>query len=166
MEILVQWLIDRYESLYCSFVVRSYEKAVHLRRGKVKRVVGPGVWLKLPFSVDEIHKVDMRTRTNNLRTQVIGGRVIAAVGRWRVREDGVEHAVLGLEEDYTAVSGDIVYGMVGELAVSMPDAGALELRDAVLQAVRRRLGRYGIAVDDIWITDFAPARTLRLVQGD
>lgn len=169
MDIFFQWLIDRWESLYCTFIVREYERVLQLRRGLVLRVAQPGWRWKLPFGIDELIRADTRTQTANLHTQVLETAdgtnvVIGAVVRWRLVPEKVETAILTF--DTIDSVQDIVYGMVAEQVAEHGVKDLPLLRAKILEAVRRRIGRYGFDIEDIYITDIAPAKTLRLVQGD
>lgn len=170
MELFFQWLIDRFESLYCTFIVRPYQRGVHIRRGHLKRVAQPGLRLKQPFGIDEIEKVDLRLRTSNLPTQVVERKAghataVGVVVWWCVREDMVERLILDVEGEFTDVFNDTVTGMVAE-AFDNEEISFQEARKIILESCRRRLGRYGFVIKDIYLTDFGPARIFRLVQSD
>lgn len=172
MDTFFAWLIDRWESLYFGFVVRPYERAVHIRRGKLKRVCGPGWHAKHPFGLDEIHKVNVVSTTANLKTQVVTTAddytlVVGVVIRWRVREEAVSRLILDLE-DYEDVLTDTCYGMVAKvfLETTMDGIDMDELAKKILEQVRRRVGKFGFDVEDLFITDISEARTFRLVQGE
>lgn len=172
MDSFFQWIIDRFESFYCAFVVRPYERAVHIRKGKFKRVCSPGLYFKLPFELDEIHKVNVVSTTSNLSTQVVTTAddetlVVGVVIRWRVREDRVASLILDLE-DYEDVLHDTTYGMVARtfLQTSLSELALEELSQRILEALRRRVGRFGFDVEDLYVTDISNARTFRLVGGD
>lgn len=171
MEQFFQWLIDRYESLYVTFIVRPYERAVHIRRGKLKRVCKPGIYFKLPLELDQIVKVNVVTTTSNLKTQVVMREdgtsvVVGVVIRWRVREEAVDRLVIDLE-DYETVLADTTLGMVARVFIQSKASMSLpEMQAKILEAVRRRLGKFGFDVEDIYITDVANARTFRLVSGE
>ena len=119
MEVFFRWLIDRWEALYCAFIVRPYERAVHVRFGKLKRVAGPGWRFRLPFEIDEIIRINVVPTTSNLGTQVVtdlqgNAFVISVVIYWRVREDSVASMALELE-DHEDVLHDTTYGMLAQV---------------------------------------------------
>lgn len=171
MDVFFQWLFDTVEKLYIMYVIRPYERGVHIRLGSVLRTVGPGWYFQCPFGVDDLHKVNIVTTTHNLPTQVVtasNGTLVALgiVVVWRVREEAVERIVVDLE-DYDDVLNDTTTGMVPKTVAEFDwPLDLSSLQDAVLTAVRRRMGRYGIDVQDIYITDFGKARIFRLVQSD
>lgn len=172
MDTFFQWLIARWESFYCGFMIRPYERGVHIRRGKLKRVCKPGWYFKLPFELDEIHKVNVVSTTSNLKTQVVTTKdgytlVVGVVIRWRVREEAVARLILDLE-DYEDVLADVSYGMVAKVFLET-DFGEIEmdvLQKRILEQVRRRVGKFGFDVEDLFITDISEARTFRLVNGE
>src|SRR5690606_12409690 len=172
MDTFFQWIIDKWESLYCRFMVRPYERAVHIRKGKLLRVCKPGWYWKLPFEIDEIHKVNVVSTTSNLKTQVVTTKddyalVVGVVIRWRVREEAVAHLIIDLE-DYQDVLTDVCYRMVAKcfLEVQLAYMVMDTLAKNILDLVRRRVGKFGFDVEDLYITDISEAKTFRLVQGE
>ena len=171
MELFFQFLIDKWQALYVTFIVRPYERAVHIRSGKLLRVCKPGWYCKLPLEIDEIHKVNIVSTTENLPTQVVTTAddltyVVGVVVRWRVREEAVAKLVIDLE-DHVDVLRDTIIGMVAQEFIKADSEVPLEkLQSNILEATRRRLGRFGFDIEDLYVTDISEARTFRLVQGD
>lgn len=52
-------------------VINEYERGVVFRFGRVVKVLGPGLRLRIPFGVDIVRKVDLRTRTIDVPRQEI-----------------------------------------------------------------------------------------------
>lgn len=52
-------------------VINEYERGVVFRFGRVVNVLGPGLRLRIPFGVDIVRKVDLRTRTIDVPRQEI-----------------------------------------------------------------------------------------------
>lgn len=169
MDVFFEWLIDRWESLYCAFIVRPYERAVHIRRGKLLRICPPGFHWKLPFEIDEIWKVNVVSTTTNLNTQVVTDTlgqsyVVSVVVKWKVKEEQVARLIIDLE-DYEDVLNDTVYGMLARGCREQSFDNIAEVEARVATAVRYKLGKYGFDLEDLWVTDISKARTLRLVTG-
>lgn len=58
--------------LAMSFVViNEYERGVVFRFGHVVKTLKPGLNLRIPFGIDIVHKIDLRTRTINVPQQEI-----------------------------------------------------------------------------------------------
>jgi regulator of protease activity HflC (stomatin/prohibitin superfamily) len=58
--------------LAMSFVViNEYERGVVFRFGHVVKTLNPGLNLRIPFGIDIVHKIDLRTRTINVPQQEI-----------------------------------------------------------------------------------------------
>ena len=173
MELFFQWLIERYESLYCCFIVRPYERAVHIRYGELNRICAPGHWWKLPLGIDEIHKVRVTRQTTNLNTQVVmsvedATYVVSVVVTWSIREEAVDKVVLNIEEDYEEYLNNTIYARTshecrkrGITAKTIDD-----IENGIAEGVRRRLGAFGYNIHDLTITDTSKAKTLRLVSGE
>jgi regulator of protease activity HflC (stomatin/prohibitin superfamily) len=173
MELFFQWLIERWESTYFVFLVRPYERAVHIRSGRLLRICKPGWYFKCPLEYDAVHKVNVVSTTNNLGTQVVtmkdgGSWVIGVVAKWRCKEEWVARLIIDVE-DYEDVFNDTVYGMTARQCRQFDPRATINLDDlegAITTDIRRRVGKIGIELEDLWITDIARARTLRLVTGD
>ena len=58
--------------LFSSFIIiNEYERGVIFRFGRVVGVLKPGLQLRIPFGIDMVRKVDLRTRTINVPQQEI-----------------------------------------------------------------------------------------------
>lgn len=52
-------------------VINEYERGVVFRFGHVVKTLKPGLNLRIPFGIDIVHKIDLRTRTINVPQQEI-----------------------------------------------------------------------------------------------
>jgi len=163
-------LIEKFEAFYCVYIVRPYERAVHIRGGRLLKVSPPGWYFKRPFEYDEIHKLNVVYDTINLNTQVVTDNkkqsyVISSVIGWQIREEACAKLIIELE-DYEDVLANTVYGELARVAREYDFDNVSQIEEKAATAIRRKLGRYGVDLKDLWITDLAKARTYRLVTGN
>ncbi|MCX7614938.1 MAG: slipin family protein [Clostridiales bacterium] len=64
--IIVLWFF-----LSCIIVVNQVERGVVFRFGKVVRVLNPGLQLRIPFGIEVVRRVDLRTRTIDVPQQEV-----------------------------------------------------------------------------------------------
>lgn len=151
------------------YVLHAYERGVLLRLGVFERELGPGLHWIFPFRIDEVLSAPVTARTTNLPAQVVvtaDGKTVAvkALVTWRVRN--ISKFLLEASEPAEALP-DAALGAVAELVagVTWEDLRGPELARTLRSEVRRRARKYGVTVDAVQLTDVAPARVLRLVQG-
>lgn len=166
MEALLNFLFGWTEWLQCAVVIDQYERGVLLRFGKYKKTLGPGFHWIVPAGVDEVLTTNVVPTTTNLDTQIVTTSdwetvLLGAVVRWRVED--VMKMTLNLE-DADDVLFDTAYGMVAKVAQQreLEELDSEEFRGEVLKQIRRRVGRYGLHVEDVFITDMAKAKAFKL----
>lgn len=145
--------------------------AVHIRRGFVLRTVGPGWYFRMPFAIDDVEKVNIKPTALNLSTQVVTTQnhvemVLGIVAIVRVRPEKVASVIVDID-DYENFVPRTIIGVMSDCAYRREwpmDMNSLK-RDA-LEAMRRRLGRYGVEIMDLYISDCGKCRVFRLVQSD
>jgi regulator of protease activity HflC (stomatin/prohibitin superfamily) len=165
MDVLWQLLGDFFGRLQCFTIVDQYEEGVLLRCGKYVRTVKPGLVWQWPI-IDAVLTDNIVPTTTNLDTQILttcdGNTVlIGAVLRWRIED--VKKVLLELE-DPDDVLFDTAYGMIAEAAQSTTydDLESDEFRSEVREGIRRRMGKYGIHVEEVFLTDIAKTRSFHL----
>ncbi len=166
MDVLWQYLGQLIGLLKCATVVDQYEGGVLLRLGKYKRTVYPGIVWHLPLYIDEVLTDNIVPTTTNLDTQILTSEdgitvLIGAVLRWRIVD--VKKVLLELE-DPDDVLFDTAYGMIAQEAQTTDYIGleSDEFRTRVREGIRRRMGKYGIHVEEVFLTDIAITRSFHL----
>jgi regulator of protease activity HflC (stomatin/prohibitin superfamily) len=140
-------------------VVSQWNKAVILRFGKVRGIVGPGLVLKLPF-VETIHSyVDMRTRTTMLKaektlTTDMVAVTVETVVFWHVVD--VSKAVFAVN-DYENAVEQVALTCMREMIGSTTLASLLSDRETADKKLRetidRRVTDWGLNVISVDIKD-------------
>ena len=165
MDVLWQFLGEFIGRFQCFTIVNQYEAGVLLRYGKYVRTVAPGLVWQWPI-VDTVLTDNVVPTTTNLDTQILttsDGKtvLIGAVLRWRIED--VKKVLLELE-DPDDVLFDTAYGMIAEAAqtTTYDDLESDEFRSNVREGIRRRMGKYGVHVEEVFLTDIAMTRSFHL----
>ena len=170
--LVFQWLADWFEWLVelLKFwsIVDQYEEGVLLRLGRYKRSLTPGLVWHLPLYLDRVLTDNVVPTTLNLDEQILtslGGQtlVISIMIRWRIHD--IRKILLEVE-DAEEVLADC---SMGELARSVQNSESREIMsadwiDTLYRRIRRRGWAWGIEVQEVQVTDLAPAKVLRVVQ--
>lgn len=149
-------------------LIMQYERGILLRKGRYKKTLGTGYHWKVPFGIDVIHKDSIIPDTNNLNWQRLqtsdGHTVLISVAiRWRV--SSVKKFNLSAQ-DADSVLNDSTYG---EVAAFVRSSSWDDIQDddwihMVSAAVKKRALRFGVTVEELWVTDLVKAPVICLVN--
>lgn len=148
-------------------IVQPWQQGLRTRAGRHARLLGPGLYLKLPV-LDQVRVESVRRRSAMLPTQTLStadghSLTVGAVIFYRI--ENLERLFCGLHhaEDTISQTGQ---GLVAQEVFSAarddlkPDGLAARL-SVKLQGA---LTRYGLAEVEFQVTDFAYVRAIRLMQ--
>jgi len=139
-------------------IIEPYESGVHIRRGKYKRTLGPGLWWKLPV-IDGFMSTNTAVTTMNLHTQTVGNLIVGAIVRYEISD--VKAYLLSVWDAHEVIS-DTTMGAIREVVEQNNDPVAAEKQ--VLKKVRPSLKKFGVKVHAVTFTDFGKVRSIRLIQ--
>ncbi len=163
---LVDWLMELADAFRFWEVIQPYEKAVVTTLGKWVRVMGPGIHWLWPFEIDKVitENVVMTTDTTgsiDVTTKDGIAIVVSCVYRWHIRD--VKKLTLDCEDsdDVLMDSTDAqVYKALCHRTwkeiYSQPDWWVTEAQEAI----RRRMGRYGIVLEELQIRNMTATKVL------
>jgi hypothetical protein len=162
---LWEFLAQFWRQLRPWVIVNPWERAIRVRLGRWRLLLGPGLHLKLPIA-DAIFSQSVRRRICSLRTQTLttdDGKT-ATLGACLGYEitnldrlyDTLHHAEDTLENLALAAFAREVRGRRADAC----DAAAIE---AAVQA-RLDFARFGVGAVEVYLTDFAFVRTYRLIS--
>ena len=148
-------------------VVTPWEQVVRVRAGRRVRVLGAGMYLRIPF-VDRLYRQSTRRRLSIIPAQTVttkDGKAItigAAVG-YSITDllqlyESIHDAADTIECEVSAVASE--YFATHTFAECTPTAVAQHMRSTL------DLSRYGLGDTEFHITNFAAVRTLRVITGD
>jgi hypothetical protein len=167
MQPLIDILTKFYRSLQFWVTVAPWEQALSVRLGKHVRLLQPGPHLKIPF-VDQVFVQSVRLRISSSGKQTL------------TMADGVTTVTLSAALSYSIADIEILYrsvhhiedtlqqmarGIIAQYVAIHEVAGCTPALIESAATERLALARYGIGDAQVIITEFAIARTYRLI-GD
>lgn len=166
---LFDFIADFFELLAFITIVDEYERGIVLTLGKYRgRMLEPGYHWVWPFGIDSVLVDNVVPTTTNLDPQKLttadGAQIIIGVAiRWNIRD--IEKAALRVE-DIDSVLDDSTYG---EISAYVRDSTLEEINtdewiQEVHAAIRKRAFRFGIEVEETWITDLIRTKVICLVD--
>jgi len=151
-------------------IVAPDEGGVFIRCGRLKKSVGPGVYLLLPW-VDELLYVNVMERVIDLRAQSIttaDGESVAVSGAISFAVLNVEKAILNVE-DFDATLQNYTLGVIAHYVNSKNFSEVIQVEkmaEGIVKLVRDRATReWGLKIHQVWITDNSKHKVIR-VMGD
>lgn len=149
------------------FTVAPWEQALLVRFGKQTKVLGAGIYLRIPF-VDRIFKQSVRRRINTIKAQTLttsDGKVVTCSGAvgYQIGDLGklyntLESANMTIENE---VSG-IIAAYIGSRSLSECRSRELE----AFVANKLDLSKYGLEGQEFYVQSFATSKTYRLITGE
>lgn len=159
----VSALLERLHTLKWWSIVLPWQGAIHVRLGRLKRVLKPGWYLTVPV-IDEVWAVNVLRRTTDigplpLTTQDKVGVTASALVTWEVAD--VELFQTTCEDPkevlHDAASGALAHAVLTHDWDVVPTEPFMA---AVCTRVRRQARRYGIRVVGMKYTGIAQCRPL------
>lgn len=148
-------------------VVLPWQQALRVRAGRFSRLLGPGIYLKLPI-LDAVKVESIRRRTAMAPTQSLSTAdgatvVVGAVVAYAIRDLQTLFLSLNNAEDVTVQTAQ------GEIAATVFKLRRDEIApDRLREIVKARLAdafdAYGLCEVELNITDFCFVKTFRLIQ--
>ena len=149
------------------FLVAPWEQAIRVRLGKHTKVLGAGVYVRIPF-IDKVFKQSVRRRINAIRAQTLttkDGKVITISGAvgYQIGDlgklyDTLESANMTIENE---VAG-IIAEYIGERPLS--ECHSRKLEEFV--AAKLDLAKYGLEGQEFYVQSFAASKTFRMITGE
>lgn len=170
IEKIVDIILSFLNDILPFFVVKTWQESVVLRFGKVHRMRGPGIYLKIPF-VDEplntaIVTTTIETPAQTLVTSDGQDVTLRSVIKYRISD-----VVAYTTEIYDATDAvmDFTQGSImREVNTHTYDeCRAVEAVSATItKKVRSEVKKYGIYIEQITLTNFIRTRNFRIFKDD
>lgn len=146
-------------------IVNQWEEGVHLRNGKFKRVVKPGLNFKVSF-FDTIITTPVITQTVNLRSQTVTSRdeksiVLSSIVRYHVHD--VEKFLLGVMHA-NDVLVDTTQGIIRDIVEETDWNDLVDLTNKVLPIVNEQVNKWGITIELVSFPDLGEIITYRIIN--
>ena len=166
MKTLWDFLATFWKSIHPWVIINPWEQAIRVRFGKHSRRIEPGIHWKLPM-FDSFFVQSIRRRVSSLDTQTAqskDGYMVIAGGclAYEITDINTLYQTLHHPED--TLIRDAMIAIAREIrARDQGDCSA----DAIERGAIGRLdfNRYGVQLLELYLTDFAFARTYRLINA-
>jgi regulator of protease activity HflC (stomatin/prohibitin superfamily) len=145
-------------------IVDQWEKGVHLRYGKFKKVVHPGLNWKRPF-FDKIWVTPVITQTVNLKPQTVTSLddksvVLSSIVRYHIFD--VEKFLLGVMHA-NDVLVDTTQGIIRDMVENTTWDELVDLTKIVTPEVNQHVNKWGINVEMVSFPDLGNITTYRII---
>lgn len=146
-------------------IVDQWEEGVHLRFGKFKRVVGPGLKWKIPF-FDQIITTPVITQTVNLSPQTLTtldekSIVLSSIVRYHIHD--VEKYLLGVMHANDVLI-DTTQGIIRDMVENTNWEELVDLTKIVTPEVNEQVEKWGISVQQVSFPDLGQIVTYRVMS--
>lgn len=156
----VQWIID---CIKIWVIIQPWESALITRKGKVKRVVGGGLYFKLPY-LDSVYVVETKLRvleTNMLNIQLPNGKSVvmdAAIGYKITDIEKTFNKIARPEATIKNICQAYIYEQVGT---------GVDMKEIAKNITDYLNGfDYGIDFEYFKVMNYSEPRIIRLVQDN
>jgi membrane protease subunit HflK len=145
-------------------IVDQWEAGVHLRYGKFKNVVNPGLIWKIPF-FDQVITTPVITQTVNLSPQTVTtlderSVVLSSIVRYHIID--VRKFLLGVMHANDVLI-DTTQGIIRDFVETTKWEDLVDLSNIVTPEVNEQVEKWGIKVEMISFPDLGEIRTYRLI---
>ena len=166
MKTLWEFLATFWRNIRPWTIVNPWEQAIRVRFGKTQRLLKPGIHFKLPM-FDSVYVQSIRRRVASLDTQTVqtaDGRMVIAGGciAYEIGDISALYSTLHHPED--SLIRDAMIALAREIR-------ARDSRNCIAHAIeqaalgRLQFAQYGVNLLELYLTDFAFARTYRLINA-
>lgn len=149
-------------------IVDPDERAVHVRCGKIKREVGPGIYCKIPF-FDHIATMSCAERTVPTPTQSLitrdlrGITVSGCISYEIINASKAHYTIFELEETLTEkLEAAITVALTERHSNDLQNR--IEIESEILHSIQSYGESRGIDVHDFVFTNLTIGKTLRILQ--
>lgn len=148
-------------------IVDQWEQGVHLRFGKFKKVVYPGLNWKRPF-FDQILTTPVITQTVNLSPQTVTSIddksiVLTSIVRYHITD--VQKFLLGVMHANDALV-DTTQGIIRDVVEGCKWDDLYDLSSVVTPEVNQQVEKWGITVEQVSFPDLGEIVTYRIISND
>lgn len=146
-------------------IVDQWEKGVHLRFGKFKRVVEPGLRWKISF-FDQIITTPVITQTVNLSPQTVTtldekSIVLSSIVRYHIHD--VQKFLLGVMHANDVLI-DTTQGIIRDMVENTNWEELVDLTRIVTPEVNEQVEKWGITVEQVSFPDLGQIVTYRVMS--
>ena len=165
VELLTNWWME----LKPIVIIRDYEEAVLLRFGKFKKLLKPGIHLKIPM-FDEVIDQHVVVTTLSLDAQSLYTKdkqniVVKGLVKYRIADVKIFLLeVYDAQDALSDMSSSIIKNVI--MSMTLDECTDSELDNTLTKKVRVEARKWGVEVQQVTLTDIAPIRSIRLINDN
>jgi len=171
LEKIIDFILSLFWDFWPLFKVQVYQKCVVLRNGKIYRVVGDGLWWKLPFIDEPNHytvvTTTIATKAQTVRTKDGKNITIRSIIKYSINDVALhiesindsDDAIIDFAQGHTMTKiSSLDYSECSDISA---------ISSELTKKLRNEVKKYGIYIEQQTITDFVETRNYRLYNdGD
>lgn len=169
MDAIIAFISNFIDQIIPWAIVQPWEEGLRVRFGRYTTPIHPGTYFHIPF-FDDYHVRDIKPRVINLPNQTIK----TADDKVLTVSAAMAYQVVEVSKTFTEVydhEDSLINMTMGQLADYIATHTAAEctiaaIRPSVERVVRREAKKWGVEVQDIYLTDLAEVAVLRLLQDN
>jgi regulator of protease activity HflC (stomatin/prohibitin superfamily) len=168
--LFVPWaVVDEYEGGVILTLGRPRKPPRWLRWIRKSPVVGPGFYFRVPFGAELVLVTNVVTAIDDLIPQTLvtaDGKtvVISIILTWRIERSRVDAFLLKVETAKQALRNAAVEEVSEYVRTSTyPELLEADVSLDLLDPIQKKASKYGIVVEEVGLSDFAPVPTIRLL---
>jgi len=163
---LLDFIVSIWDKITFFQIVKQYQQGAWLRFGKLRKIVNPGIYLKIPL-FDEIDCYHVLTTAMNLEAQSLTTKdekeiVVKGVIKYKVSDLSKQFTdVYDAVDAIADVSMGIIKNVVSKKTWDeCKDEG---LDNEITKKVRLEAKRWGLEVESVTLSDLSRMRSFRLL---
>ena len=169
MEGLKEFITYLTNQLKFWFIVKEWEYGLHLRNGRIKRVLSFGIYLKIPF-LDQTYSESKRMRDvviSQCNFTTKDNKSITASGAIFYTIKNILNFYNGYAEPHSILDNKIksLFNTYF-LNTNFEDFNKIELESFVLEGLKTSIIEKGFKFHDFNLTTFSNAKTYRIIKDD
>lgn len=148
-------------------IIPTYEEAVVLRFGHFKKVIGPGLHIKIPI-FDEVISQHVVVTTLSLAAQSLYTKdkqniVVKGVIKYRISD--VKIFLLEVFDAQDALA-DMTQSIIKNIIITttIDDCVDPDIDNLLTKKVRAEAKKWGVEIQQVTLTDIAPIRSFRIIN--
>lgn len=165
MEAIINGILAFIEYFFLFNFVKPYEAAIHYRCGKVRRVVGPGMWWRLPIiDLIEVHQITTTTLSIPAQSLITKDKKqIVAKSMVKYNISDIKDFYLNVADPVDAIS-DVTQGIIKEQVMNRTwdECTDNQLDNVITRKVRNEVKKWGFDVEKVTLTDIGLIKSFRL----
>lgn len=162
---IFDWIEAGWQKIWPFFIVDQYNKGVLLRNGMFRKVLEPGLHIKVPFIDSYLEHITVVT-THNLPSQSLTTKdekslVVRSVVKYQVVD--IQTLILDVYDAIDAIS-DMTMAIIKRVIMdsTWEECKSNDLDNQITKKARVEAKKWGIEILQVTLTDIAQMRSFKL----